>query len=113
MTAADFELLLPFLKGIDPERIEAARLSLTQSSEYTNTQIAARFGVTRQAVEKSVNRVWEAYEEWQESQAVATGKKVPRGWVEVAVPPTLVNQVLDLIAESQSGARKKAKTPEQ
>lgn len=109
MTAADFEQLLPFLKGIDPERIEAARLSLTQSSEYTNPQIAAQFGVTRQAVEKSVNRVWEVYEEWQESQAAATGKKVPRGWVEVAVPPTLVAQVLALIEESKAGQRRKSK----
>jgi predicted transcriptional regulator len=113
MTSADFERLVPFLKALAPERIEAARMSLTQSAEYSDQQIAEKFGVTRQAVGNSVKRVWEVYEEWQESQAAATGKKIPRGWVEVAVPPTLLNQVLALVAESKAAPKKKGKSAEQ
>lgn len=96
LTDAEFDRLVPLLKAIDPDRIEAARLVMVPSGgDPTFVEIAKRYNVSRQAVQNTVKRIWKTYEDWQEAEA--RNAHLPEGWEHIAVPPELVHQVRELI----------------
>lgn len=87
LAATDFLAVVPLL-SMTQERMEAARLYLVDG--LSQRAIAAKYGVTPQAVSDAVSIV---YRTWTKQQAgLAFSGQVPEGWVvaTLAAPPDLM-----------------------
>ena len=60
MTSAEFDAVLPFLRGISDERKKAARMALVDG--MTLEGVGNIFGWTRQSVNTCVRVVWRKFE---------------------------------------------------
>ena len=82
VSVPEFEALQHLLNGsLSAERIAAARLVMVDG--FSNQEAAERFGVTRQAVWKTVQRMREALIRYKEARVIEDGwieRTLPRGW---------------------------------
>lgn len=110
MSSAEFKAVRPFLK-ISDERIEAARRALVDGE--TLQAVGSYYGWSRQAVGDSVNAVWRAFGDYQESQhasAAAAVGYLPPGWDQITLiaPNELIVKFRDEISKA---TKKLAKQP--
>ncbi|HDS0942801.1 TPA: hypothetical protein QDZ12_006177 [Pseudomonas putida] len=105
MTSAEFDAVLPFLRGISDERKKAARLALVDG--MTLEGVGNIFGWTRQSVNTCVRVVWREFEAYQESLNARQSEHLPDGWerVTLVAPADLIPGFYAQIAEAT--ARKK------
>lgn len=100
MTATDFEAVLPLL-NISEDRCNAARGALVDGKSFQ--AMATIYGITRQAVGKSVDVVWEALERYQKAQRATAnaGALLPPGWEQITLiaPSHLVSKFRAEIAQ--------------
>ncbi|CAN7654376.1 transcriptional regulator KorA [Acidovorax sp. LjRoot129] len=102
VTIAEFEALQRLVAySLSADRIEAARLVMVDG--LSNQEAADRFGVTRQAIWKTVERMREtlhAYREAKATEEAALSRVLPRGWkrVTVSAPGAIVDR---FVAEAE------------
>lgn len=126
VTVAEFEALQRLLAdSLSADRIEAARLVMVEG--LSNQEAADRFGVTRQAIWKTVGRLWETLRAYREARAieeVALARVLPRGWkrVTVSAPSAIVDRFeaeaeaayqarMHQVAEAEAALRSQAERP--
>ena len=109
MSAIEFEALRPFLTHLSADRVEAARLALVEPVSQSLNDIAEKFDVTRQAIDRSVGAIWKIYEAYKESEAIRLGG-IPKGWEQILIPSELAPQVQTLIdaLPAKTKSRKKS-----
>ena len=82
VSVPEFEALQHLLKdSLSADRIAAARLVMLDG--YSNQEAADQFGVTRQAVWKTVQRMRDTLDRYKEARVIEeTGieRSLPRGW---------------------------------
>jgi hypothetical protein len=79
MTAAEFQACIPLVQHLATDRVAAARAVLVD--DVSQTEVALRYGWSRQAVNICVDKVWDAL------QSYRTAKRYEAEMVEAALPP--------------------------
>lgn len=99
---------MPFLQGISPDRIEAARLVLLEGMTNEGAAKTIDRGWSRQAVGDCVRVVRREFEAFQKASALAhSDKSIPEGWerVSLVLPSELLPEVYALIARHAPSAK--------
>lgn len=79
MTPAEFHACIPLVQHLAAERVAAARAVLVD--DESQTEVAIRYGWSRQAVNGCVDKLWEALQSYQ------TAKRYEAEMAEAALPP--------------------------
>lgn len=96
VSVPEFEALQHLLKdSLSADRIAAARLVMLDG--YSHPEAAAQFGVTRQAVWKTVQRMRDTLDRYKEARVIEeTGieRSLPRGWrrATITAPAAIVER---------------------
>lgn len=103
VTIAEFEALQRLVAdSLSADRIEAARLVMVDG--LSNQEAADRFGVTRQAIWKTVERMRETLRAYRDARAIeeaALSRVLPRGWkrATVSAPGAIMDR---FVAEAET-----------
>lgn len=96
MTAAEFQACIPLVQHLATDRVAAARAVLVD--DKSQTEVAVRHGWSRQAVNICVDKLWEAFQNYQAAkryEAEMLEASLPAGWkvATVAAPGAMLDQL--------------------
>lgn len=103
LSAAEFDMLRPYMRRMKDTRIEAARSVLVDGLSWKD--VADVQGTSRQSVGDVVGRVWSMWEKHQETQLAAENLVLPPGWerVTLVAPSYMIDHFRALIAREVAG----------
>lgn len=107
MTPAEFQACIPLVQQLDADRVAAARAVLVDDEKQT--EVAARYNWSRQAVNICVEKLWEALQNYRAAkryEAATLEASLPAGWrvATVAAPGAMLDQLRADVAAAAAAA---------
>jgi hypothetical protein len=96
MSAAEFQACIPLVQHLATDRVVAARAVLVD--EESQTEVAVRYGWSRQAVNVCVDKLWGAFQNYQAAKKYEVEMleaSLPAGWkvATVAAPGPMLDRL--------------------